>query len=204
MADKIFADSISGIPEAYWLQPDGTYAKTIAPANKATYVAVATGYAAYATPTDIFSLFGSATKLIKVTKFAVLIQTTAAAPQTLDLVKRSTANTGGTPTVLTAVPYDSTLAAATATARTYGAAPSALGTLVGLIRTDVRNSGTLTASSTAIGDGTLGLANGGISAVSLTTPIILRGIAEGICLNYRGAALTAGFLASFIVEWTEE
>jgi hypothetical protein len=176
----------------------------IIPANAETYSAPFSGYAAYATPTDLFSILGSATKTIAIINFAICIQSTAAALQTLDIIRRSTASTGGTETVLTPTLYDTDQDAATAVAKTWTTAPGALGASAGIVKTVLGSSSTLTTGPTVIGiNYTNHNAPSPLSADDLRRPIILRGVAESLNFNYRGAALTAGFLASGFVEWIE-
>lgn len=116
--------------------------------------------------------------------------------------KRSSANTGGTPTALTAVPHDSMNAAATAVVNTYAAAPTT-GTLVGDVHLSASSVSALTNAS-----GVAGLFVGnGRDAVrqvgDLRQPIILRGAAECLSVNLKGVALPSGFVAAFIFEWIE-
>ena len=95
----------------------------------ATYI-----FTADAAATDIFTITGS-TKRCNILHASVTgIQTTASVIKAV-LLKRSTANTGGTATTVTSVPIDSDNAAATATVRAYTANPTT-GTLVGIIQYD--------------------------------------------------------------------
>jgi hypothetical protein len=173
------------------------------PVGAQTYAAAFSGYAAYATPTDLFSLIGSATKTVAVINMSFGIQSTASALQTLDLIRRSAANTGGTATTLTAALHDSTQAAATAVAKIWTAAP-ALGASAGILKSIVAASTTLALGPTLLGTNfTNWNAPSPLSADDFRRPIILRGVAESLNLNYRGAALTAGFVACGFVEWIE-
>jgi hypothetical protein len=173
------------------------------PENAQTYSAAFSSYAAYATPTDLMTLTGSATKTVAVTGFAIGIQSTASALQTLDLIRRSAASTGGTATTLTPVLYDSEQAAATAVAKIWTAAPS-LGASAGTLKTIVAASSTLTIGPTMLG---LNFTNNTLQSPQISgdfrRPVILRGAAESINLNYKGAALTAGFAACGFIEWIE-
>lgn len=169
----------------------------------ATYAAQFSAYAAYATPTDLFCIHGSATKTVAVLNLYVAIQSTAAALQTVDIVKRSTATTGGTPTDRPFIAYDSAQTAATATATTYGAAPTT-GSVVGIVKTSIATSSTLTTGPTPLG---LNWTNynvpSPINSTEIRRPVTLRGVAQALCINYRGAALTAGFAASGFAEVVE-
>lgn len=167
----------------------------------ATYVSRFTAYAGYATPTDMFTITGAAGKTILVTAAAMNIQATAGAPAVLSLVKRSTANTGGTATNPAAIPYDSQNAAASATLNLYTAAPTpgtAVGTLVDIYATTAA----LTASPIAF---SLVAASRvpATTVVDLRQPITLRGTGEVLAMNWGGNALPAGFVASGYFEWAE-
>lgn len=165
-----------------------------------TYNVEVSGYTAYATPTDMICINGSASKIVRVTEMNMRIQSTAAALQTLLFIKRSTASTGGTPTTPTPTPYYSANAAATAVVTSYGSAPSPLGAAVGTLRINQIASATLTA----------GPGSNSIRANYLTGTgagpnqyVTLNGVAESLCMNYAGAALTSGFTSVYGVEWTE-
>lgn len=165
----------------------------------ATYGLDVSGYVAYATPTDLYCINGSASKIVRISEMNIRVQSTAGALQTVQFIKRSTANTGGTPTSQTAIPYYSANAAATATVTSYGSAPS-LGTAVGTLRIVQGTSGTLTAAAI-----NLAMRNNFLNAtlVSSNQYVTLNGVAEGLCINYGGAALTSGFTAIIGAEWEE-
>lgn len=165
-------------------------------AGSPTYRASGVGYTAYATPTDLITITGSASKTVIVTSISIQIQTTAAALQTLYFVKRSTANTGGTASQPTTFPLDSTNGAATAVVNLYSAAPTT-GALVGNVVISQSSSSVLTAAGAAVVNGTAS------SLTDLRQGIILRGTGEVFALNYNGAALTSGFTATWYVEWIE-
>jgi hypothetical protein len=173
-------------------------------AGAATYAACGIGYTAYATPTDLLTITGSASKTVVVTNLVIFMQSTAAALQTIDVLKRSTANSGGTATSPTPVPHDSTSAAATGVLNLYTAAPTT-GTLVGVLRTLLVSSTTLTVAPLQTG------LNGILNSMppypllvnDIRRPIVLHGVNEVLAINYRGAALTGGFTASWHVEWVE-
>ncbi len=167
-----------------------------------TFVAISTGYAGYATPTDILAITGSATKTVIVTNVLLLANATSATPISVYFTKRSTANTGGTPTALTATALDSSNAAATAVVNQYGAAPTT-GTAVGDVHLATGTVQATTASPNPIG---LFIGNGRDAArqvVDVRQPIILRGVAESLTVNLKGVTLPIGLSVSFIVEWVE-
>src|SRR3954466_8474384 len=91
-----------------------------------TYYASNLAYAAYATPTDIFSLINPANSatIIVPRVMSLLGNSTAAALMKFYWYRRALINTLGTPTDLAAVQYDSGSRAPVGIARTYGAAPT--------------------------------------------------------------------------------
>lgn len=175
--------------------------------GSATYRVGGSGYLAYATPTDLIGIRGSATKTVVVTNMYLRIQTTTGALQTLSLLKRSTANTGGAGAAAVAgVPVDGLQAAATASIDLYTAAPTT-GTLAGTLMVDHVTSGT----TTGVG-GIIGLVAGAFQVSQSPTMIgdgrrgiTLRGVNDALYLNYGGAALAGGatFTCLYGVEWYE-
>jgi hypothetical protein len=168
---------------------------SIASGSIATYSAAVVGLATGLLATDFFTITGSASKTIRVSSIRVSATRTADAKTDLILLKRSTANSGGISSVVTAVPHDSLNAAATATVRGYTVNPT-LGTLVGFVRTQKHY--IPVASSSAEGTPVFwdfdNVAH---------QPIVLRGTSQVLSLNLNGVTITT---ASFDVsiEWTEE
>lgn len=177
-----------------------TTGRIVAPQTKSTYGVSTTPFTPPATPTDMATIFGSASKTVYV--YAVSITTTqnTAGINRVYLIKRSAANSGGTSAAPTIVPYDSGNAAATATILNYTANPAGLGASVGNVCVQNMYSPILaTGTSSLVQDmyprpGTFELA----------TPIILRGVAQGLCVNFNGAALPAGLSVIVNFIWTEE
>jgi hypothetical protein len=133
-----------------------------------------------AAATDIFTIYGSNTRTIRITRVSI----TTAESYLAFFVRRSSVNTGGTSNVITAVPHDSGDNAATATVMNYTANPTGLGTLVGQV--DTWNSGTVPNTFTY-----------GIN----TKPVILHGASQGFCINLNGGG--AGGAIGCTFEWTE-
>ena len=159
-----------------------------------TYSATVGGLALAATATDIFTLTGSATKTVRITKVWFNAIETTAAQVAVILLRRSTANTVGTSTAQTATTYDSTNVAATATVLAYTANPTT-GTLVGNLFTQrVFVPGAATASD-AQG---LSLSYGDFGQQG----IVLRGIAQVFAINLGGVTVVGGS-ANATIEWTE-
>ncbi len=163
---------------------------------KPTYTSTARVTVASAA-TDVCALAGSATKMVKVRKIALSTVASTAIAEPVAFIKRSTAPTGAgvQPSV---IPLDSnnvltnTTNVATAIVEVWTANPT-VGTAVG-----------------ALGDPTL-LWTGAATAQpytefdfgSLSSPIVLRGVAESIAVNLNGLTYTAGNLGCTFV-WTEE
>ncbi len=177
----------------------------LVPGSKATYGYARSTFAIAATPTDVAIINGSASKTVRITRIEIDALCTAATAAALEiqLIKRSTANAGGTTTGSpTGVPYDSANGAATALMLCYTANPTTPGTSLGIIRdgklVPVLSPYTATDFPThdrlvfQFGDrpGTQGL--------------VLRGVAEGLAINLAGAAIPAGLSMGISIETTEE
>lgn len=162
--------------------------------TRATYSAVISDLLVGALATDFFTLTGSATKTIRVTKIGFSGFATAAAQPDVILLKRSTANSAGTSSTRTAIPHDSTSAAATAVVRAYTANPTT-GTLVGQMRV-IQSFMTGTTTQPTVeyvwefGEGP-------------SQGIILRGTSEVLALNLDGVTVL-GLSVDIYIEFTEE
>lgn len=161
---------------------------------KTTYSATSLNIATVATPTDVFTITGTATKTVRVTKIVMSGTQTTAGVISVRLIKRSTANTGGTSAAATAVAHDSNNAAATATVLSYTVNPTP-GTAVG----DVRSEKYLVPAPATVGGTALIWDFGDQSGQH----VVLRGIAQVLAINLNSVTLTGGSL-TFYVEWTEE
>lgn len=163
---------------------------------KATYSASITALASAASATDIFTITGSATKTIRVTRLEVSGQATTAAAAQVVLAVRSTANTSGTSTAPTAVPHDSASAAASATIKAYTVNPTT-GTLVGNIKAAYVF---LAAPATATVCSEPLFLDFGLRP---SQAIVLRGITQVLAVNLNAATVTGGAF-DINIEWTEE
>ena len=178
---------------------DAQVKATILDGKKASYrciySAVAIGTAA---TTNIFTIGGSATKTVRVTRIqASGTKATTADQYDAQLVVQSAADTLGTAVTATAkVPLDSTDAAATAVVKAYTAAPTA-GTAVGGIATK-RILIPVTGAEAVPAIWEFGN-RAGCKAVKLS------GTAQVLALTINGATPSAGAsIWDFEVEWTEE
>jgi len=159
--------------------------------NQTTYSASGTVTLA-ASATDVFTITGSATKTVYVTSVTVSgVQTTAGVAD-MQLITRSTANTGGTSGAVTAISHDTTNAAATATVLAYTANPTT-GTTIGTVRR----------AYVEVGQST-GLVNDVVvfDFGNKGQPVTLRGTGQVLALNLGGATLAGGVLDT-CVEWYE-
>lgn len=177
--------------------------RLILPQTKQTFYASGT-FTPAATPTDLITIFGSATKTVRIVAFEVQTTNTAAGSQQFFLIRRSSANAGGTFVTANAVPSD-TNDSATATAGHYTANATSLGNTVGTIRT-IRIASPVAVPTSFAGVSVIAGADflelGGGAQVQ--KPIVLRGVAQGLCLNFAGAALVAGQTHAYTIVWTEE
>lgn len=163
---------------------------------RSTYSASVTALASAASCTDLFTITGSATKTVRITRIEVSGQATTAAAAQVVLLVRSTANTSGTSTAPTIVPHDSNSAAATAVVKAYTVNPTT-GSLVGNIRNDYVF---LAAPATAtVGSDKLFLDFG----TRPSQAIVLRGTTQVLAINLNGATITGGAF-DINIEFTED
>jgi len=168
------------------------------PLHRATYSAATASLTPASSATDFFTLTGSASTTVTVHRVACNGIATAAGVDTIVGLVRSTANTGGTSTSLTAVPNDSNNAAATAVARSYTANPTT-GTAVGNVF--ALPIALNTAASSAFDSRGI-LAEFGNKPYQ--QPITLRGVTQVFALNNGGSSFPSGTALSCFVEWSEE
>lgn len=163
--------------------------------GKQTYSAAANSITTAATPTDVCTLTGSASKTIRVTSVQFNGSTSSGSGllSSVQLIKRSTANSAGTSASITAVPHDSASAAATATALSYTANPT-LGTTVGNIRA------TRISYQSAAGNAPILTWEFGNRP---TQAVVLRGTSQVLAVNLNSVTVTGGSI-SCSFEWSEE
>ena len=191
--------AICDTTNTYTLKINSDGSLNVQPAGglKTTYAATSLALASAASCTDLWTLTGSATKTVKISRVEIGGEATTAASAQIVLLKRSVANLTGTSSAPTIVPYDSADAAATATPLAYTANPGTLGTLVGNIRTGYVF---LAAPATA----TVGPEKFIVDFGSRQgQEIVLRGIAEVFAINLNAVTITGGAF-DITVEWTEE
>lgn len=172
----------------------GTVTTAPGAATAVTYSASIVNLAVVTGATDFFTLTGSASKTIKITSITISGSAAAAVVVPVLVIRRSAANTAGTSTTPTVVPYDSTFAAGTAVARAYTTNPSALGAVVGTIYTQ-KIGLPLTSGPTPV------VVNADFGP-SFAAPIVLRGTAELLALNLNATAVTTASM-NITIEWIE-
>lgn len=160
-----------------------------------TYSATIVGLVAANLATDIFTITGSATKTIKVTKVLVSATQSNVANANILLLRRSTANTGGTSTAPTASLHDTSNASATATVLAYTANPT-LGTSAGTIRAIKAWVPTATSGMASIIEWDFGRQRN-------SQEITLRGTSQVLAVNLNATTL-AGNSFNISIEWREE
>lgn len=163
--------------------------------KRRTYSAVNNPIASAALATDIAVLFGSPTKIIRLTRLQVYMTQTTAGVGNISFIKRTSRNTAGTQLAMSKVRYDSRTATSTATAAYYSANPT-VGTQEGVIRI---YRGIIPAAATLINNPIINWEWGNGSSSAL----ILNNEFEGFAVNLGGVTFTGGTF-SVCFEWTEE
>lgn len=161
--------------------------------SKSTYSASIVGLVPALLATDIFSITGSSTKVVRISHLEISATQTTAGNINMVLLKRSSANSGGTATNPTKVAHDSANPAATATLNAYTANPTT-GSLVGNLRANKLFVSTVTTMGQEIPID-FGIRPG--------QSIVLRGSAEVLAVNLNGVTVTGGSF-DIDIEWTEE
>lgn len=157
-------------------------------------------FAMVATPTDVIVIQGSATRTVRIKQIKIGGVATSQGNMPVQLIRRSTANSGGTAVLTPIVPgkLDPTDAAMTAVVSSVGTG----------------NFGSLGTSAGIEGVGRLSLPASGTGVVAVPTvwdyathqdkALILRGTLDFICINFNGAAVPAGTLVDFEIELEED
>jgi hypothetical protein len=201
--DQLTIDAVSKAARVTLYDATGNL---LIPHSKATYFATG-NFVPAATPTDMVTIFGSASKTVKVVSFRINMNSTAAGSAYLRLIKRATANGGGTFTAVTSVLADSADPAATAIAGHYTVNPASLGTNLGNVCHYNLASPVLVPGNFAgvVREAGFDMLQWGFSNIAdQCKPITLHGGGEGLCLNGNSAALLAGQTHSWSIVWTEE
>lgn len=190
--NQLDIDAVSNAARVTLYNPDGSLQL---PAVKASYLAFSPAFTPGATPQDVFSITGSATKLVRVLSMSLHSVQGSSGINGWQLVRRSTANTGGTSASVTPIRSDLNDPAVTATVLQY-TANSTAGTLVG------------TAWSGFIGASAIGSAAAQYLDVlfveTLGKSVILRSVNDVLAWSFGGLALPSGLSIRCGVRFTEE
>ncbi len=165
--------------------------------GKPMYSAACRNITPPATPSDFCILNGSASKTIRVLRMILSTTQTTAGVNEFFIVKRSTANSGGTSTSPTICPYDSNNAAAQATVLQYSANPTTGATVANVLTARMLTPTTTSATQAYV---VIDFTSTGLTS----SGIVLRGAAQGLAFNFNGAALPTGLNVNCTYEWTEE
>lgn len=148
-----------------------------------------------ATPQDVFTITGSATRTVRILRMGLSSVQTTAGMNAWQVVKRATANTSGTSAGVTIVKSDKAFPTATATVLQYTANPTA-GTLIGNLW-----SGRIAAPAPATA---VGNTEKIVEGAALGSLAVLSGIADVLAWNFNGVALPTGLSITPWVIWTEQ
>lgn len=180
-------------------------AGSVAERHNRTYYAVnpTLAYAGYATPTDMFAIRNpvDSDSIVVPRVLSMLAQSTAAALMKFSWYRRNALNTGGTPTDLAPVLYDSNGVPARAVPRVYGSAPNIVDGAAPIINLQWASTTTLATAPTNFNTsgGSFGWA---LNAIDYASPLLLYPGQE-LVMNLAGAALPAGFTAICQATWME-
>jgi hypothetical protein len=161
------------------------------------------GVAPVATPTDFIVMQGSATMVVRIKRIRIEGVATAQGNMPVEVVRRSTAGTLGSAvlTAVTGTPEDIQSPVATATVSSVGTANfGTVGTLVGILESERM-------SFSAVGTGAAGsgteLEFDYDTEIDASGSMVLRGVADFICINLTGAAIPSGGLVDVTIETVE-
>lgn len=167
--------------------------------SKATYSAATALFTPPATPTDFFIINGSASKTVRIISLTWSALQTTAGINVLYLIRRTSANSGGTAVATTIVKHDTNDSSATAVAQHYTANPTT-GSSSGQIQTLKLLTPAAASLVSNVHHQLLP-----VDAKGIYRPIVLRGVAEGLAINFNGAALPSGMANMSVgVTWIEE
>jgi hypothetical protein len=160
-----------------------------------TYSAVTLALSLATSATDVVTLSGSATTTVRVLRVRIMGTKTTAGQELIALLRRSTANTGGTSTTITAALHDTNSSVATAVFRTYTVNPTALGTGNGFYRIERTF---WPALSSVVSPSVLEWEFDGLDEQN----IVLRGTSDFLAINMQSGSVAGDTLYASI-EWTE-
>lgn len=162
-----------------------------------TYGVVSSAFTPGTAPTDVFTITGSSTSNIYVTKMGISTTQTTEGINAWFIAKRSTANSGGTSAAPTIVSHNSNNPAVSASVLQYTANPTA-GSLVGYVWGGWVNSPKVATAGV-----------GGFQGIEVNfedmfgQPITLLSASQVLAWNFQGATLPSGLSALAYCEWYE-
>lgn len=159
-----------------------------------TYGAGVLGFTLAATPTDILTIQGSASKIIRIKSIIINGNSATLAAYPVSLIRRSTAHTGGTSTVIVAGKHDTSDPNSAAVIRYFTANAAPVGTTVATLHV-----GRVIAASASNLD-RLPFQY----AWQNDKAIVLRGVGEFLAINMGGTALAGATTMDVDILWTEE
>lgn len=191
---QVTVDQQSRSSRATEYTTDGSVAN---PASRCSYSASTASWTPVATATDVMTIAGGSTTTIKVTRIVISSTQTTAGVNSWRIIKRSSADSGGTSAAVTIVPHDSRSPGSTASVLRWLANPT-VGTPVGEVWSGVVASPNAATAAT----GPLAVV---IDFSSLYgQPITLRGTGQMLAVNFNGAAVPSGLVVNIVMTWTEE
>ena len=173
---------------------------------KDTYSAAFVGLVPVASATDVICLAGSSTKVVKLT--SIRLSGTAGTLVTLPitLLRRTSVDTGGTAASTTANPAN-TIAKRDTNSPTASAVPisyTANPTIVDSSPTYIDSQSlTLNVTGTTAAAVVPLIFDFGKDNANLNAPVVLRGTAAQVCLNFNAVSVSSGVLNGSLT-WTEE
>jgi hypothetical protein len=196
MLTRIKASVLAALFSLLWIS--AALAQFAAPGTqpKPTFGSSITNYSTIAaTPTDIFTITGSATKTIIVTFAGCSGTSTGGGTMDFSLVKRTTLDTTGTSTTPATTKFDELSVAPTAVLKAYSVNPGALGTSVGIAASQKLGLVAVTAAGTPV--------VWSMTDYPYTQPIVLRGVNQTLAINGNGGAVPAGANIDCTFNWIE-
>lgn len=185
------ATALSAVVPAQAQVPSINYTS---PAQVASNRATIVGLVPASSATDLFTIQGVAGKAIQIKKIRCSGISTAAATALLQVVKRSTLDTGGTSTTMTNVRLNSNNPAGTALVKAYTANPT-LGTSIGVLDAAYLSTNTLATSA---------FDNGGVTFDFSNQWLWINEATTQVAVNANATSLTAGASLDCTVEWDEQ
>lgn len=174
----------------------------VAPVPVTSFKYAVLALAPVATPTDVVVIQGSASNVVRIKRIKLTGQATGQGAMPVQLIRRSAAYNAIGSAVLTAVnagKYDTMGSAATAVVSTVGTANfTTVGTAVATI--EVGRLGMPALGTGTAGDGQRVFWDFDEDA---NEPLVLRGVADVLAINFTGAAVPAGGVLDISIETVE-